>query len=85
MIKEIEAAELLALGLPELIIDRAVVETLLTARHVRRVQIINGLEPGSLQRALEGERVGTVIVASGRNPQPEDRDSKLDRLELSPS
>ena len=31
------------------------------ARHVDRVQIVNGLRPGDLTRALEGEDVGTVI------------------------
>jgi molybdenum storage protein len=28
---------------------------------VREVQIVNGLKPGQLTRALAGERVGTVI------------------------
>jgi molybdenum storage protein len=46
LIPEVGADELLEMGLPDLIIERAVVETMLTARHVRRVQIINGLEPG---------------------------------------
>jgi molybdenum storage protein len=47
--------------LPDLIIDRAVLETMLHARHARRIQIINGLKPELLSRALAGEHVGTVI------------------------
>jgi molybdenum storage protein len=32
------------------------------ARHIKHVQIINGLIPGQLTKALAGEPVGTVIV-----------------------
>jgi len=32
------------------------------ARHVKQVQISNGLVPGMLTRALAGEPVGTVIT-----------------------
>ena len=32
-----------------------------TARHLERVQIVNGLEPGRLTAALRGEHVGTII------------------------
>ncbi|NUN13371.1 MAG: uridine kinase [Myxococcales bacterium] len=46
----------------ELILDRTLFETWATARHVKRVQIVNGLKPGMLTRALEGEDVGTVII-----------------------
>ena len=34
------------------------------ARHVRQVQILNGLVSGNLTRALAGEHVGTIITAS---------------------
>ena len=34
------------------------------ARHVRSVQVVNGLVPGNLTRALAGEHVGTIITAS---------------------
>jgi molybdenum storage protein len=32
-----------------------------TARHIARVQLVNGLVPGRLTAALRGEHVGTVI------------------------
>jgi molybdenum storage protein len=65
-IPSIEAGELLRRDLPDLIIERTVVETLLRARHTRRIQIINGLKPRLLRAALNGdESVGTVIYAGG--------------------
>ena len=45
----------------ELILDRLLFSAWKNARHVRRVQIINGLTRGELTRALAGEEVGTVI------------------------
>jgi molybdenum storage protein len=33
------------------------------ARHIRSVQVINGLRPGLISRALRGEHVGTIISA----------------------
>ncbi len=45
----------------ELILDRQLFHAWRAARHVRRVQIVNGLRRGELTRALDGEDVGTVI------------------------
>ena len=33
------------------------------AEHMRSIQIVNGLVPGNLTRALNGEHVGTIIYA----------------------
>jgi len=41
--------------------DRALLEVMATARHLERVQVINGLVPGRLTAALRGEHVGTII------------------------
>ena len=41
-----------------------VLDLLASARYVREVQIVNGLVPGNLTRALAGEHVGTIITAS---------------------
>lgn len=46
----------------ELILDRLLFTAWRTARHVKRVQIVNGLKPGNVARALAGEDVGTVIT-----------------------
>jgi molybdenum storage protein len=63
LIPQATAGELLVGTQSELIIDRSVVESMIHARNTRRVQIVNGLKPGMLTRALAGEPVGTVITA----------------------
>jgi molybdenum storage protein len=72
-IPAITAAELLERDLPDLIIERTVVETLANARHTRRIQVINGLKPKLLRRALAGEPVGTVITADPPAARKKDR------------
>ena len=62
LIPKITLDELLA-DLPgELILDRQLFSAWRTSRHVERVQIVNGLKPGQITRALAGEDVGTVIT-----------------------
>ena len=46
--------------------DRALLEVMATARHIERVQIVNGLVPGRLTAALRGEHVGTIIHTGAR-------------------
>jgi molybdenum storage protein len=60
-IPRIQAEELLATNLPSLPIDRVIPELLMRARLATELQIINGLVPGNLTRALAGEHVGTII------------------------
>src|SRR6266481_5560235 len=60
-IPRISVQELLAMDLDDLIVERAVLEFMLRARHVREIQFINGLKPGQLTAALNGEPVGTII------------------------
>jgi len=62
-IPRISAAELLALDLPDLVVERVVIEYLTRARFCKEIQIINGTERGMLSRALAGEDVGTIIHA----------------------
>lgn len=59
-------AELAELDLPDLVIERPVLDLLANARHVREVQVINGLKRGLIRRALAGEHVGTIISADSR-------------------
>jgi molybdenum storage protein len=42
-------------------IDRTLLEVMATARHIERVQLVNGLVPGRLTAALRGAHVGTII------------------------
>jgi molybdenum storage protein len=62
LIRKITLAELTANMPEESILDRQLFGAWQTARHVKRVQIVNGLVPGQLTAALAGEDVGTVIT-----------------------
>jgi molybdenum storage protein len=71
-IPRISLHELLRRDLNDLIVERAVLEFMAHARHVREIQFVNGLKPGQLTAALEGEPVGTIIdrdePEGGRQP-----------------
>jgi molybdenum storage protein len=60
-IAEISAGELSRRNFTTLPVDRAILDLLTRAKLARKVQIINGLVPGNLTRALAGEAVGTTI------------------------
>jgi molybdenum storage protein len=62
-IPQITVAELKALDLEDVIVERSVLTVMKNATHRRSIQIINGLTPGNLTRALNGEHVGTIITA----------------------
>jgi molybdenum storage protein len=64
LIPEITVDELIDLDLQDLVIERPVLELIRNARHVRSVQVINGLREGLITRALQGEHVGTIISAA---------------------
>ncbi|THF55146.1 amino acid kinase family protein [Pseudothauera rhizosphaerae] len=63
-IPKISVDEMKARGLHDSILEFPMLDLLKAARHVREVQVINGLVPGNLTRALAGEHVGTIITAS---------------------
>jgi molybdenum storage protein len=62
-IPRITVDELLALDLDDLVVERSVLELMRRAQHRRSIQVISGLKPGNLTRALGGEPVGTIITA----------------------
>jgi molybdenum storage protein len=61
LIRRISARELITMDLPDLIVERVVLEYLTRARYTHEVQVVNGLTKGMLTRALDGEDVGTII------------------------
>ena len=63
LIARVGAAELLAMDLPSLPIDRIVLELMTRAKHQKEIQIVNGLTPGNITKALRGEHVGTIVYA----------------------
>jgi molybdenum storage protein len=60
-IPRISVQELLRQDLNDLVVERAVLELMLTARHIGEIQFVNGLKPGQLTAALDGEPVGTIV------------------------
>ena len=60
-IPRISVSALLARDLPTLPLDPIVLDLMQNAKLVKEVQIINGLLPGTLTRALAGEPVGSTI------------------------
>jgi molybdenum storage protein len=67
-IPRISVQELLERDMNDLIVERAVIELMLSARNVKEIQFVNGLKPGQLTAALDGEPVGTVIFNAGAAP-----------------
>lgn len=55
--------ELKEMDLEDVVVERAVLELMEHAESRREIRVINGLVPGNLTRALEGEDVGTLITA----------------------
>ena len=60
-IPRVGVAELRAMNLATLPVDAMVLELMGRAKHVREIQIVNGLVPGNITKALPGEHVGTII------------------------
>lgn len=60
-IPEIGAKDLLESGQDDLVIERPCLEIIQNSEVIEKVQIINGLVPGNITRALNGEHVGTFI------------------------
>jgi molybdenum storage protein len=65
-VPRISVQDLLARDLDDLVVERAVLELMLKSRHIREIQFVNGLKPGQLTAALDGEPVGTVIFNAER-------------------
>ena len=62
-IPRVTVAELEAMDLQDVVVERAVLDLMKNAQNQRSIRVINGLVPGNLTRALEGEDVGTLITA----------------------
>jgi molybdenum storage protein len=60
-IPRISVKELTERNLPDLVVERVVVEYLPRARACKELQIVNGTKPGQVLAALRGQDVGTII------------------------
>jgi molybdenum storage protein len=65
LLKETSAAEL-AKHKGTLPFDPALLGIMTNARHIARVQVVNGLIPGRLTAALRGQHVGSIIHTGAR-------------------
>ena len=62
-IKTISVAELKALDLQDVVVERPILDMMVSAQNRRSIRVINGLKKGNLTRALNGEDIGTLIYA----------------------
>jgi len=60
-IPKIGAAESIERDQDDLVVERPCLEIIQDIEVVEQVQIINGMVPGNITRALAGEHVGTII------------------------
>jgi molybdenum storage protein len=60
-IPRISVQDLLQRDFDDLIVERAVLELMLNTRNLKEIQFVNGLKPGQLSAALDGQPVGTII------------------------
>ncbi len=60
-IAEIGAQDLLDSGQDDLVIERPCLEIIQNSEVLEKVQVINGMIPGNITKALNGEHVGTFI------------------------
>ena len=65
LLRETSAAEL-AKHQGTLPFDRALIDVMAKARHIARVQVVNGLVRGRLTAALRGQHVGSIIHSGAR-------------------
>jgi len=62
-IPEITADELLEMEMEDVVLEPMAVELLRDAVHVREIKVLNAHVPGNITKAINGERVGTLIRA----------------------
>jgi len=60
-IPEIGARDLMERDQDDLVIERPCLEIIQNSEVIESVQVINGMVPGNITKALAGEHVGTII------------------------
>lgn len=63
LIGRVGAGELLTMNLATLPVDEMVLKLMAHTKHIREIQIVNGLTSGAITKALQGQHVGTIIHA----------------------
>ncbi|WP_332448692.1 amino acid kinase family protein [Methanoculleus sp.] len=62
-IPEITADELLEMEMEDMVLEPMAVELLRDAVHVKEIKVVNAHVPGNITKAVNGERIGTLIRA----------------------
>lgn len=62
-IPKVTVNELDEMDLNDVVVEREVLQMMKNAENRRSIQVINGLVPGNITKALNGEHVGTIIEA----------------------
>ena len=65
LIEDITAEDLIKLDMEDLVLERRMLYLLRDMSNVREIRIINGHQRGNLEKALKGEKVGTIIRTAG--------------------
>jgi molybdenum storage protein len=63
LIEEITVDELLAMDMEDMVFEQKVLYLLHDAANLKELRIINGHKRGNLEKAIRGERVGTLVRA----------------------
>lgn len=62
LIPKITVDELIAMDLPDLIVERVCLDYLKKSQWVQEIQVVNGTKPGEVTKALNFEDAGTIIT-----------------------
>ncbi len=63
LIEEITAGELIRLDMEDMVLERKMLYLLQDMANVKEIRIVNGHKRGTIEQAIRGEKVGTVIRA----------------------
>jgi molybdenum storage protein len=63
LIEEITADELIKLDMEDMVLERKMLHLLRDTVNVKEIRIVNGHTRGNIERAIRGEKVGTIIRA----------------------
>ncbi|MFZ4856895.1 MAG: uridylate kinase [Desulfuromonadaceae bacterium] len=63
LIEEITADDLIKLDMEDMVLERKMLHLLRDTVNVKEIRIVNGHKRGNIERAIRGEKIGTVIRA----------------------
>jgi molybdenum storage protein len=63
LIEDITADDLIRLDMEDMVMERKILYLLKDAANVREIRIVNGHKRGNIEKAINGEKVGTIIRA----------------------